>query len=227
MIDYGDGNINLKTQLTKSPPYFVGIDVPKSLPEPIVTDSDSSEDPGRYDFYLYNLEFKYDAVVKGFEVYAYTGGGYYLSIFDPCNGTNVPCIQNNNIHQTYLEKRRWIPSNRHEVLNKGYNFIPGGDFHVIKSWMVYLYINAKETKIAWNTQNNAPRSDYTSKGENNAAIRLHSTENWALFIRAQVDRYEEIVEIEHVYNKAGTYKLSVYEVNERIMNSIGIINVIG
>ena len=52
---------------TKPPPYYIGIDVPKVLYEPIITDRDTSAHSERYNFYLCNLEFKYDAVLKGFE----------------------------------------------------------------------------------------------------------------------------------------------------------------
>ena len=224
MIDYNDGTNDFKSGLTKSPPYYVGIDVPKYLDEPIVTDPDPSTDPGRYNYYLYNIEFKYDAIVKAFEVYAHTGGGYYLSIYDPCNGTNIACLNDDNTinQRTYIEKKRCIP-NMEQLLRKGFNYINAESFSVLKTWTVYLFINHGPTKIAWNINNTAPRSDFATKGVNQ---RLHPTQNWALYARAEVDRYEEEIEFEHVYLNPGTYRVSVYEDNNRTMNAIGTINVI-
>jgi hypothetical protein len=221
MIDFGDGNNGFKSGHTKIPPYYVGVDVPKYLDEPIVTDPDPSADPHRYNYYLYNIEFKYDAIVKGFEVYAHTGGGYYLSIFDPCNGTTIACLNNDNTQSTYIEKKRWIP-NTEQLLRKGFNYINADSFSVLKTWTVYLYLNYGPAKIAWNIENTAPRSDYASKG---GMQRLHPSQNWALYVRAEVDRYEEEIEFEHVYSKPGTYTVSVYEVNNRTMNAVGTINV--
>lgn len=226
MIDYGDGsNINMKSVTTNSPPYFVGIEVPKTLSEPIITDTDTSTNPHNYNFFLYNIEFKHEAILKGFEIYAHTGGGYYLSIFDPCNNTYVSCLQNGKTHQTYLEKKRWIPSPS-QLLVEGYNYIPVEDFNVSKSWMVYIYLGPGPTKIAWNIRNIAPRSDYATKGYSSLNQRLHSNQNWALFVRAQVDRYEHSMEIEHTFKIPGTYKVSAYEVSNRNINSNVFIDVV-
>ena len=58
------------------PPYYAGLNVPQHLDEPIYTDPDTSDIVHRYNFYLPNLELKYDAIIKGFNIYMHTVGDY-------------------------------------------------------------------------------------------------------------------------------------------------------
>ena len=211
----------------QAPPYYVGLHVPRNISSgDSYTDPDTSPDPHRYNFNLPNIEFKFDAILKGFEVYALAGGGYYLSVYDPCNGTNVPCIEDvykfRNYTPTYIEKYKWIPS-LENLLKAGYNYIHVNNVLVCKSWSVYLYLPWDSTKIAWDTSGLAPISDYATKGESK---KLNENRNWRLYIRAEIDRYQETVKYAHTFEKAGTYNVKIYNAHNRLINAIKTITII-
>ena len=125
----------------------------------------------------------------------------------------------------FIEKAKWYPK-KDELLVKGFNYMTVNNFQVSKSWMVNLYLSNQTTKIAWNVRYNSPRSEFASKGKDNALIRLNPYHNWALFIRAEVDRYQETIEFEHVFTKHGTYLITIYELSDRRLVAFKLINVI-
>ena len=133
----------------------------------------------------------------------------------PYCGATISCAE-------YFTKNTWLPIFTDGVSNqvviastrftKGYNYMPVPESRrklLKKGNMAYAYVGLI-TKIAWDTTGTAPYSDYARKSENNSFIKLNNEHNWRLYIRAELDRYQETVVWNKKFSSAGNFTVRAF-----------------
>ena len=133
----------------------------------------------------------------------------------PYCGATISCAE-------YFTKNSWLPIGTDAVSNqvviastrftKGYNYMPVPESSrklLKKGNMAYAYVGLI-TKIAWDTTGTAPYSDCATKSEKYSCIKLNNEQNWRLYIRAELDRYQETVVWKRKFSSTGNFTIKSF-----------------